>query len=200
MRVSACSFCSVSVYPGHGTMFVRNDSKTFLFCTSKCHKNFKMKRNPRKVRWTKSFRKAAGKEMTIDSTFEFQKRRNVPVRYDRELVQTTLKAIKRVTEIKERRERAFFKNRMALNPSLALASDTREVTRHLGLVQPSSGLSSTVNPEKAERIREKVRVRGEQEQEKKLAAKKARLSKRSALVPASGGGGMGMGMEVDPSA
>ena len=128
-----------------------------------------------------------------DSTFEFQKRRNVPVRYDRELVQTTLKAIQRVTEIKQRRERAFFKNRMAINPSLALASDTREVTRHLGLVQPSSALSSLVNPEKAERIREKVRVRGEQDAEKKRAAKKERLSKRSALVPASGG----MGMEVE---
>ena len=90
-----------------------------------------MKRNPRKVRWTKAFRKAAGKEMVIvriwfflsiicrctspvrlqDSTIDFEKRRNVPVRYDRELTQTTLHAMKRVAEIKKRREHAFWKNR-----------------------------------------------------------------------------------------
>ncbi|KAJ3340502.1 ATPase-activating ribosome biosynthesis protein [Gonapodya sp. JEL0774] len=66
-----------------------------------------MKRNPRKVRWTKAFRKAAGKEMIIDSTFEFEKRRNVPVRYDRETMATTIKAMKRVMEIRRKRERAF---------------------------------------------------------------------------------------------
>ena len=46
-----------------------------------------MKRNPRKLAWTKAFRKAAGKEMTVDSTLQFAQRRNVPVRYNRDLVQ-----------------------------------------------------------------------------------------------------------------
>jgi len=39
------------------------------------------KRNPRKTAWTKSFRKARGKEMVVDATFEFEKRRNRPVKY-----------------------------------------------------------------------------------------------------------------------
>lgn len=46
-----------------------------------------------------------------DSTIDFEKRRNVPVRYDRELVQTTVKAMKRVAEIRQKREHAFWKHR-----------------------------------------------------------------------------------------
>ncbi|KAJ2612140.1 ATPase-activating ribosome biosynthesis protein [Coemansia sp. RSA 1365] len=134
MRLEKCFFCSSTVYPGHGTMFVRNDGKSFRFCRSKCHKNFKMKRNPRKVRWTKAFRKAAGKEMAIDSTFEFEKRRNVPVRYDRNLMGTTIKAMKRVQEIKARRERAFFKQRMAGNKEREKALDVREIQKNIHLV------------------------------------------------------------------
>ncbi|KAL8370343.1 hypothetical protein RB595_000631 [Gaeumannomyces hyphopodioides] len=113
MRIETCYFCSRPAYPGKGISFVRNDARVFRFCRSKCHKNFKMKRNPRKLKWTKAFRKAAGKEMTVDSTLQLAARRNVPVRYNRELVQKTLKAMERISEIRSRRERVFYKRRMA---------------------------------------------------------------------------------------
>ncbi|ORY91072.1 ribosomal protein L24e-domain-containing protein [Syncephalastrum racemosum] len=133
MHIDRCYFCSGPCYPGHGTMFVRNDSKTFRFCRSKCNRNFKMKRNPRKVRWTKAFRKAAGKEMVIDSTFEFEKRRNVPVRYDRNLMATTVKAMKRVQEIRAKRERAFYMKRMAGKHDIEKADDIRVVKQNAEL-------------------------------------------------------------------
>ncbi|OMH79678.1 Ribosome biogenesis protein RLP24 [Zancudomyces culisetae] len=93
-----------------------------------------MKRNPRKLRWTKAFRKAAGKEMAIDSTFEFEKRRNVPVRYDRDLMQTTIKAMKRIQEIKARREHAFYKQRMAGKKEIEYLQNVREVEKNVHIV------------------------------------------------------------------
>jgi large subunit ribosomal protein L24e len=112
MRIEHCSFCGVPVYPGHGQMFVRNDCKIFRFCTSKCRKNFGMKRNPMKLKWTKTFRKAHNKDLTVDSTMEFEKQRHVPVKYNRELMANTLKVMKRVDEIKTRRQKDFWKARM----------------------------------------------------------------------------------------
>ncbi|KAH9274333.1 hypothetical protein BASA83_003331 [Batrachochytrium salamandrivorans] len=133
MRLEKCYFCSTTCYPGHGVMFVRNDSKTFR-ASSKCHKNFKMKRNPRKVKWTKAFRRAAGKEMTVDSTLEFEKRRNIPVRYDRELMATTLKAMKRVQQIKAKREKVFFKQRMVGKKEREMAESIQSLHKNIELV------------------------------------------------------------------
>lgn len=116
MRVEVCSFCSRPVYPSKGITFIRNDARSFRFCRSKCEKNFKMKRQPRKLKWTKTHRALRGKEMIVDSSLllsQFAKKRNVPVKYDRNLVATTLKAMERVEEIRQRRERVFTKRRLA---------------------------------------------------------------------------------------
>ncbi|KAI3660320.1 hypothetical protein MP638_001757 [Amoeboaphelidium occidentale] len=138
MRIEKCYFCSSNVYPGKGIMFVRNDSKAFRFCRSKCHKNFKMKRNPRKVAWTKAFRRAQGKDMTLDSTFEFEKRRNVPVKYNREKMESTLKAMKRVLEIRQARQARFIKNRLQPDLEAERADNIKEIEKNIDLVLAST--------------------------------------------------------------
>ena len=50
--------------------------------------------------------------MTVDTTFEFEKRRNRPIRYNRETMSQTLNAMKRVSEIQHKRQDLFFKMRM----------------------------------------------------------------------------------------
>ncbi|GCE98332.1 ATPase-activating ribosome biosynthesis protein [Zygosaccharomyces mellis] len=135
MRIHQCHFCSSPVYPGHGIMFVRNDAKEFRFCRSKCHKNFKQRRNPRKLKWTKAFRKAAGKELAVDSTLTFAQRRNVPVRYNRELVDTTLKAMEKIEDIRKKRERAFYKNRMKGNVEQDFLRDKKLVENNPELLR-----------------------------------------------------------------
>eukprot|EP00629_Pelagomonadales_sp_RCC1024_P016239 CAMPEP_0119273060 /NCGR_PEP_ID=MMETSP1329-20130426/9584_1 /TAXON_ID=114041 /ORGANISM="Genus nov. species nov., Strain RCC1024" /LENGTH=160 /DNA_ID=CAMNT_0007273225 /DNA_START=220 /DNA_END=698 /DNA_ORIENTATION=+ len=131
MRIGKCHFCSSPIYPGHGIAFARNDSKVFHFCRSKCHKNFNLKRNPRKVRWTKAFRRVHGKEMAVDTTFEMEKRRNRPLKYDRDLVGTTLRAMQRASDVKAKREEAHFRNRMVGHKAKE-AEQARETLRKEG--------------------------------------------------------------------
>merc|ERR1712098_704256 len=119
----------------------RNDCKVFHFCRSKCHKNFKKKKNPRKAKWTKAFRKSAGKELAVDPSFEFEKRRNVPVKYDRELWANTVTAMQRVEEIKNKRQAHRIFQRMKLAKKIQKAKDIKEVERDLALIKsPAAGL------------------------------------------------------------
>lgn len=111
-------------------MFVRNDAKSFRFCRSKCHKHFKAKHNPRKMKWTKAYRKSAGKEMVVDKTFGFEKRRNCPVRYDRDLVVKTVQAMKTIDKIKEARKERFYKDRMAKAHLRQAPLAREEIKRH----------------------------------------------------------------------
>ncbi|KAK4459221.1 ribosomal protein L24e-domain-containing protein [Cladorrhinum samala] len=173
MRVENCFFCGRPAWPSKGITFMRNDGKSFRFCRSKCHKNFKMKRNPRKLKWTKAYRKNAGKEMTVDSTLQFAARRNVPVRYDRELFAKTLKAMERISEIRARRERVFYKKRMA-------GKRAREVAAARKLVAENEHLLPRLRGSEKRRLAELAAERGvdvEELEREELAAKTA--SKKS---------------------
>ncbi|KAL5552650.1 hypothetical protein UlMin_040051 [Ulmus minor] len=141
MRLENCYFCSSTVYPGHGIQFVRNDAKIFRFCRSKCHKNFKMKRNPRKVKWTKAYRRLRGKDMTQDSTFEFERKRNRPERYDRNLKEDTLKAMKKIVKVRAERESRFIKDRTKGKKSKELRESKKELEQGICLVKAPIALT-----------------------------------------------------------
>lgn len=140
MRLEKCWFCSSTVYPGHGICFVRNDSKLFRFCRSKCHKNFKMKRNPRKVKWTKAYRMIHGKDLSDDNVFNFERRRNRPVKYSRELSTKTLAAIKTVEEVRLRRERRHHEQRMRGISDEIRKKDRKELQQQVHLVNAPSAV------------------------------------------------------------
>merc|ERR1719359_1270668 len=57
------------------------------------------------MRWTKAYRKTHGKELMYDSTLDFEKRREEPVRYNRELYIKTVQAIGKIERIKEAKRR-----------------------------------------------------------------------------------------------
>jgi large subunit ribosomal protein L24e len=155
MRIEKCYFCSSHLYPGHGIQFVRNDCKIFKFCRSKCHNAFKKKKNPRKVRWTKAFRKSSGKELAIDPSFEFEKRRNVPVKYDRKLWQKTVAAMKKVSEIKQKRSARHILQRFKKAKILEKEKDLNEVKKNMSLIRsPAAGLLSLQAEGKVEEIHE----------------------------------------------
>lgn len=98
--------------------------------------------------------------MTVDPSFEFEKRRNVPIKYNRELWQNTVKAIQRVEEIKAKRQGHFVMNRLMKGKELDKQQDIREVKRDLCLIRsPAATLKK-----KEEAIVEVIEEHSDQEE------------------------------------
>merc|ERR1711872_712916 len=148
MRLEKCYFCSSTVYPGHGMQFVRNDCKIFRFCRSKCYKAFQKKRNPRKTRWTKAYRKARGKDLTVDPVYEFEKRRNEPVKHSRELLEKTLDAMQKVEKIRVKRAGRHIQDRLAKGKKLRLEHGAKLVEKNIHLLEPKPVIRKLKREEK----------------------------------------------------
>ncbi len=177
MRIETCYFCSGPIYPGHGIVFVRNDGKMFRFCRSKCHRNFKAKKNPRKIRWTKAYRKTNGKELVTDPVYEFEKIRNTPIKYNREIWTDTVQAMDKLAKIRKDREDRFFMRRMRRAQKTKKEIIKKDLIRHEQLI---------ADPE----IRKKVdKLREERDEKRALEEEKKQIKKEKK--------GLEGGMEID---
>ena len=177
MRIETCYFCSGPIYPGHGIVFVRNDGKMFRFCRSKCHRNFKAKKNPRKIRWTKAYRKTHGKELVTDPVYEFEKIRNIPIKYNREIWTDTVQAMDKLAKIRKDREDRFFMRRMRRAQKTKKEIIKKDLIRHEQLI---------ADPE----IRKKVdKLREERDEKRALEEEKKQIKKEKK--------GLEGGMEID---
>ncbi|KAL8650044.1 MAG: hypothetical protein Q9210_004056 [Variospora velana] len=147
----------------------------------------------KQLKWTKAFRKAAGKEMTVDSTLQFAARRNIPVRYNREHVATTLKAMQRVSEIRAKRERVFYKNRMAGNKEKQKAADRKLVAENEHLLPRQRASERIAEEMEAEAMEaEPLETPVVQEAPPRKIARKQKVKQRLLV-----GGGVENVMDVD---
>jgi len=117
------------------------------------------------LKWTKAFRKSAGKEMVVDSTLTFAARRNIPTRYNRDHLETTLKAMERVSEIRAKREHAFYKKRMAGNKERQREADRKLVAENEHLL-PRERFSERMAAENLEEQIVESQVLGEKRKQK----------------------------------
>lgn len=71
-----------------------------------------------------------------DATFEVEKRRNAPVRYDRELVANTVRAMKRIDEIRSARAARYHEARMKGSSAITQLMDRQAIAEGVRLVPP----------------------------------------------------------------
>ncbi|KAI9638967.1 putative 60S ribosomal protein L24 [Dioszegia hungarica] len=78
MRVDRCDFSGYRVYPSKGRVYVRGDSKSFRFASSKSESLFLQRKNPRKIAWTQVYRRMHKKGIT-EEVAKKRSRKNVKV-------------------------------------------------------------------------------------------------------------------------
>lgn len=67
-RIETCNFSGFKIYPGHGSLFVRSDSRIYRFVNSKNKSLFLQRKKPAKFDWTIVFRRLHKKGQDVEST------------------------------------------------------------------------------------------------------------------------------------
>jgi len=101
----------------------------------------------------------------------------------------------RIAEIRAKREKAFWKNRMSGNPMRNLRAAAMDVEKHIELVQPRKVAGKGLEEKEAAREKIKVRAAKRKVMAQQQIAAAGKPKKQSRLIPA--GEGASMGMNID---
>ncbi|KAJ3326939.1 60S ribosomal protein L24 [Blyttiomyces sp. JEL0837] len=90
-RTELCNFSGFKIYPGHGKIYVKADSRSYRLLNGKCESLFLQRLKPSKLDWTIVFRRLHKKDKTEEIA---KKRSRRTVKAQRAVVGATLDAIK----------------------------------------------------------------------------------------------------------
>merc|ERR1711904_463054 len=76
-------------------------------------------------------------------TLEFEKKRNRPLKYDRELIGTTIKAMKRISEIKHDREARHGEQRLRGKKKERTLQQIKEIMQFKDIIRPPTATKPT---------------------------------------------------------
>ena len=97
-----------------------------------------------------------------DSTFDFEKQRNRPVKYDRELMGAAINTMKVVAGVQERREKEFHTQRMKVKKAIEKHQIQLDIKQNVDLLQPAA--AKVIEKEvQVEQINVEVREEGQKE-------------------------------------
>jgi large subunit ribosomal protein L24e len=97
--------------------------------------------------------------MAVDSTFDFEKRRNRPVKYDRDLMSKTILAMKKVETIQKAREQRFFENRMQDAKAEKKKQARVEIEKSIELLAPAVANREEVMRNVVDSARQRIAAR-----------------------------------------
>lgn len=109
MESKICSMCGSKIYPGHGSILVKNNLKLYRFCRSKCRKLFSLKKNPAFLKWTSRNRLIRGAKLKsfLGGLKHFDKKFFLKKNYNFYLTLRTLYQYKNIEKIQSRRRLDF---------------------------------------------------------------------------------------------
>ncbi len=97
-----CSFCKKHYNFPRGLTVFLFDGKSLHFCSSKCKRNLKLKRDPRKVNWVKKAEKISKKQKQIEKFAKIKEENDEKISE----VKKSLKKEKQVEKIEKKPEKS----------------------------------------------------------------------------------------------